>query len=967
MVDPPPAPGRFTQQLKRGLHAMIHRLLLACSTITLAALAAPLAAQPAAPPPVTAPPIAFTEWTLPNGLRIVALPDPTTANVMTSVWYDVGGKNDPEGRSGFAHLFEHILSRKTENMPYNMINRLTEDVGGQRNASTGSDRTNYYEIVPAQYLETVLWTHAERMARPVVDEEVFERERSIVKEELRQRVLAPPYGIMQRFLLSENAFDRLPHRRSIIGSIAQLDAATLDDARAFHQAYYGPDTATLIVSGNFDLARLRPMVDRYFGAIPRRATPIPTDITTREARRTTPRHIDANGPNVPLPAVGSIYQIPEAAHPDIPALTVIDAILSTGQNSRLYNALVRSGKAVQASQFIDPSQEGGYLANFAIINPTADKAEIARIIATEIARLGAEPVSAAELSEAKNQILANVLAGRETASGRAFELGEALVTFGDAKAADRNLDAVTRVTAADVQRAARSWLDPKAVVTFTYTQGQGGEASYANPVPMPKFISVPPAKGVPAKLNDEARRQSPPPPTAAPQIAQPTIADSRLANGMRLIAAQTGTVPIATISVVLPGGSATDPANKAGTAEFASALADKGTPTRSAEQIAAQLESLGASMNASTTPDGVLFNLTAPTANLAQAGAVMADVIRNANYPEGELDRQRRRSLDALQVALKTPGSVAEMAAPRLFYGDSAYGSVATVDSLPRITRADLAAWRAARWHPATAQVVVSGGIAPAEAQRIVAGMFGDWRSAAPAPQPVVRPAGTAPAPRTVVIDLPEAGQSAVYVGVRAGSRAGADYYPLLLANSVLGVGSNGRLFEEVRTKRGLSYGAYSALPSRADDAVLNATAQTQNATADEVVQVMLDQFAALGTQPAAEDALQKRRLFLGGSLSRQIETSSGFNALVSGLLLQGLPPEEALRLTDRYAAVTPDAAAAVARRYVTPQQASVLVVGKASEFIDDLRKIRPDVVVIPATQLDFSRATLTAPAVAKP
>jgi zinc protease len=192
--------------------------------------------------------------------------------------------------------------------------------------------------------------------------------------------------------------------------------------------------------------------------------------------------------------------------------------------------------------------------------------------------------------------------------------------------------------------------------------------------------------------------------------------------------------------------------------------------------------------------------------------------------------------------------------------------------------------------------------------------------------------------------------------------RAGADYYPLMLANSVLGVGSNGRLFEEVRTKRGLSYGAYSAMPSRADAPVLNATAQTQNATADEVVQVMLDQFAALGTQPAAEDALQKRRLYLAGSLARQLETSSGFNALVAGLLLQGLPPAEGLKLVDRYGAVTADAATAAARRYVSPAQASVVVVGKAADFIDDLRKVRPDVVVIPASQLDLSSATLTRP-----
>ncbi|HEY1124322.1 MAG TPA: pitrilysin family protein [Sphingobium sp.] len=938
-------------------------LALAGAALAALTVSVPLVAQKKAPASaVTAPPIQFTEWKLANGLTIIAIPDKKTSTVMTSVWYDVGSKNDPEGRSGFAHLFEHILSRKTQNMPYNMINRLTEDVGGQRNASTGGDRTNYYEIVPAEYLETMLWTHAERMARPVVDDEVFERERSIVKEELRQRVLAPPYGIMQRYLLAENAYDVLPHRRSGIGSIEQLDSATLQDARGFHQAFYGPDTATLIVAGNFDPARLKSLVDKYFAAIPRRARPVSTDITTREKPRTTPRTVNGTGPNVPLPAVGAIYQLPAAATPDIAALTVLDAILSTGENSRLYNALVRTGKAVQVSEYFDSNQEGGYISPFAILKAGTPLPEVAGIIAAELERVRTSGVSAAELTEAKNQLLSAALVRRETASGRAFELGEALVTVGDAHAADRQLSDITKVTVADVQRVAKKWLDPKGVVQFTYTQGSGAPSTWANPVPMPRFDTIPAATGEPSKLNPEAQRQAPPPPAAAPAIAQPKIVESKLPNGVRLVAAQTGDVPLATMSVVLPGGTATDPAGKAGLVAFASEVANKGTPNHTAEQIAAKLESLGAEMSATPSPDGVVFSVTAPVANLDAAGAVLADVIRNATYPDAELERERSRTIDSLKVALKDPGTLATMAASRVFYGDAAYGSVATLQTIPAISRADLLAWRASHWHPSTASVIVSGGITPAKAQVIVGKLFGDWKSNVAAAPRVTSPAGAAPQPRTVVIDLPEAGQAAVYVGVRGVPRAGADYYSLILANSVLGVGSNGRLFEEVRTKRGLSYGAYSTLPSRADAPVLNATAQTQNSTADEVVQVMLDQFGGLGTNPAAENALQKRRLYLGGALARQIETSSGFNTLVAGLLLQGLPPGESEKLPARYAAVTTAAAADVAKRYVTPQVASVVVVGKAADFIDDLRNIRPDAVVIPAAKLDLSRGTLMAP-----
>ena len=937
------------------------RTVFAAGT-ALAALAAtvPALAQDGASATVSAPEIEFTQWTLDNGLRVIALPDPSTSTVTTSMWYEVGSKHDPEGRSGFAHLFEHILSRKTENMPYNMINRLTEDVGGQRNASNSDDRTNYYETVPAEYLETMLWTHAERMARPVVDDEVFEKERSIVKEELRQRILAPPYGRV-RLVFAENGYDILPHRRPGIGNLEELDSATLDDARAFHQAFYGPDTATLIVAGNFEIDRLRALVGEYFDAIPRRAEPVSLEIEGEEPQRTSPRTVVATAPNVPLPVAGSLWKIPGAAHPDSAALEVLNAVLASGENSRMYEALVRTGKAVDYSQFVNASEEAGYFAGFAILNPAADKADVAATIDAGFEALRSGPVSGPELREAKNELFASALRSRETARGRAFELGEALVTTGDPRAADLRLEQIAAVTAADVQRVARTYLTPESVVEIRYEAGPDDPSSWANPVPMPTFGTVAPATGEPALLKPEGEREAPPAPTAAPTVERAALVESTLGNDIPVVAAQTGDVPIATITVVFPGGSATDPEGKAGLASMIATVADKGTPTRSATEIAATLEGLGGAMGASAGADGTYVSLTAPTANLAEAGAVLADVIRHANFPAEELDRERKRTIDGLQVALKDPGSLAGLVATRVLYGDAPYGSFATIDSLPRIAREDLVQWRETWWHPATAKIVVSGGIAPAQAQAVSESLFGDWASSAPAPVAPAAPAGDALPVRTVVVDMPEAGQAAVIAGVRAPARQDADYFPLALANAVLGSGSNGRLFEEVRTKRGLSYGAYSGFGDRADDAVLTASAQTKNETADEVAQVILGEFERLGTEPADADALQKRRLYVGASYERALETSAGFNGIVAGLMLQGIEPGEAAMIAERLAAVSPEAASEVAQRLVTPELASLIVVGNAAEFVDDLRAIRPDLEVIPAAELDLDGATLTA------
>jgi zinc protease len=944
---------------------MKSHLLAACAAVAALALSGSAAAQDAPGSALVAPPIEYTRWQIANGLTVIAVPDQTTATITTSMWYDVGSKLDPEGRSGFAHLFEHILSRKTVNMPYNMINGLTADIGGTRNASNGTDRTNYFETVPAEYLETMLWTHRERMAFPVVDTEVFETERGVVKEELRTRVLAPPYGIFGRIVLPEVVFDTLPQRRPGIGSIEDLDSAVLDDARAFHQAYYGPDTATLIVAGNFQIDDLRALVDSYFADIPRRANPVDVLVHEREAPRTAPRDVAAYAPNVPLPLAGTVWAVPEAADPDMAVLEVLAAIMDGGENSRFNTALIRSGKAVDVQMIVDFSQEAGMFGHFAIISPTGDLAEVQGLLDAEMARLRTEEVSAAELAEAQNELISAALSGRETARGRAFELGEYLVMTGDIEAADRRLAQIAAVTPADVSRVARDLLAPQARVGLTYGRGPHNPADYANPVPMPAFRTLPPAVGQPRAVLPEDQRQAPPPPADRPDVQAPQLARHVLGNGMQVVAAQTGAVPVATLSILLPGGSASDPREQAGRANLAAALANRGTMSdsgsQSATEIAARLESLGASMSTATRSDGTVFSLSAPAANLAAAGAVLADVIRHPAYPADEVARELARTIEGRRSAYSDPAELAAMALRPALYGDAAYGNVngGTPASLALLTHADLAAHAATWWHPAAAQAVVTGGIAPDEAFALVESLFGDWSAAAMPPAAPADPAGDRLPPRTVVIDLPDAGQAAVYLVGRGPQRSDAAWYPLDLANAVLGGGSNGRLFEEVRNRRSLSYGAYSQIGAQRFDPLVSANAQTANETVDEVVAVMLAEYARLGSEPFSEDLLARRRLFLAGGRSRALESSAGYATIMLDMLALGIDPAEAAAYAQRLDGVSGAAASAAARQYFAPDQTTLVIVGNAAAFVDDLRVLRPDVEVIPVGELDLGRAAL--------
>ncbi len=935
-------------------------LLLAVAAVL--ALAPSSQAQEAAPAAgLVVPPIAYDRWQLANGLTVIALEDHSTATVTTSLWYDVGAKNDPAGRAGFAHLFEHILSRKTENMPYNMIYGLVADAGGTRNASTGADRTNYYEIVPAENLETMLWTHRERMALPVIDNHVFESERGVVKEELRTRVLAPPYGILGRFVVPEAGFDLLPQRRPGIGSIEDLDSATLDDARAFHQSYYGPDTATLIVAGNFDPAQLRVLVDRYFADIPRRAAPVDVAVPQREPGRTAPRTVVAHAPGVPLPVVGTLWQLPGAGDSDMPALEVLGAILGRGDSSRFHAALVQTGLAVETEQYIDLSEEGSLFSQMATISADGDTATAATALATATAALRDAPPTEAELAEAKGELVAASLRERETARGRAFELGEYLVMTGDPDAADKRLAGIAAVTAADVQRVARRWLSPESRTDILYERGPHDPAEYANPVPLPAYVTLPPATGAPRAVLPEGERQPPPAPGERPAVAVPALARRTLVNGVQVITAQTGEVPLVTVSVLLPGGSASDARGQAGLANLAAALAGKGTGTMTGTQIAARLEGLGAEMSAAARSDGTVFTLTAPLGAMAQAGALLADVIRHPSYPEEDVQRERARAIDGLSVAMQDPGSLAGMVMRPLLYGAAPYGNVTggTPATLAALTRDDLLAHSRSWWQPGAAQVVVTGGIDNAAAFALVEGLFGDWAASGPAPQPVAAPAGPELPVRTVVIDMPDAGQAAVVLVTRGPDRSADDAYALDLANAVLGVGSNGRLFEEIRTRRSLSYGAYSSLGSLAQDPPLTASAQTANETADEVAAVMLEQFARLGTESLDADTVARRRVMLAGGRARALETGAGYGATMLDLLAQGVDQAEVSHYAERLDAASAAAASVAGAHWFDPARTSVLIVGNAAAFIDDLRAIRPDVEVIPASELNLASATL--------
>lgn len=401
------------------------------------------------------PPLGFAQRRLANGLQVVSLSEPAAGTVAVQMWYRVGGKDDPEGRSGFAHLFEHMMFKSTRHMPPEMFDRLTEDVGGQNNAFTSEDVTVYQNEVPANHLERLLWAEAERLAGLSVDQANFDSERAVVQEEFRQRVLAEPYGRLFEALYGL-AYEQHPYKRGVIGSVEQLQAATLQDVRAFHATYYRPDNVVLVVTGGFEPAQLDTWVDRYFGKLSTPTAAIPR-VRVSEPPLAADRRVTLKAPNVPLPAVLLLFKGPAINHRDSAALRMAAALLSSGESSRLHESLVYRGQlAQQAGFYAELSADAGMLAAYAMAAANAPLPRVEQALWRELRRLAEQTIAAAELDKVRTQLLTSELVRRQTPAGKAEALGRAMLVRGDAAGADQELAELAAVSASDVQRALRA-------------------------------------------------------------------------------------------------------------------------------------------------------------------------------------------------------------------------------------------------------------------------------------------------------------------------------------------------------------------------------------------------------------------------------------------------------------------------------------------------------------------------------
>jgi zinc protease len=421
---------------------------------------------------VRPPKLEYQTMVLPNGLRVILSEDHSTPIVHVSLWYHVGSKNERPGRTGFAHLFEHMMFKGSKNVEPELHTSIIASVGGRSNAYTTEDETVFWQTFPQQYLPLVLWLEADRMATLRIDDEAFKREREVVKEERRMRVENQPYGRLNE-IIYDHAFTVHPYKHPTIGSMADLEAASIEDVREFHRTYYVPENATLTIVGDFDLANTRELVTHYFGRIAKAARPVPRDIPKEPPQKKERRFVVEEA--WPLPAVVVAYHVTYDGHPDAYPLHITSKILSDGQSARIPRELVYTKRlALTAFGSGNITEDPNLFYAVAIVQPGQTPQATEQALIAEFERLKREPVTAKELQRAKNQWARDYIIGRESDQDRAVHLAHAAVIHNDITTADGEFDIFAQVTTADVQRVARTYFnETNRVVLHIVPKGAG--------------------------------------------------------------------------------------------------------------------------------------------------------------------------------------------------------------------------------------------------------------------------------------------------------------------------------------------------------------------------------------------------------------------------------------------------------------------------------------------------------------
>ncbi|MCU1291039.1 MAG: putative Zn-dependent peptidase [Acidobacteria bacterium] len=891
------------------------------------------------------PPIKHSEFKLKNGLRVIMHQDKSTPIVAVNVWYHVGSKNEVAGRTGFAHLFEHMMFQGSKNYDADYFTPLQE-AGANINGSTSSDRTNYYEVLPSNFLELALFMEADRMGGllEAMTLDKLNNQRDVVKNERRQRVDNQPYGTAGE-RIGEIMFPKgHPYNWSVIGSLDDLSAASLDDVKGFFRQYYVPNNASLVIAGDFDERQARSWVEKYFGGIAKGAEITRPNPAMPKLDKETRVSVEDS---VPLPRVYMVWHGVPQGDKDEPALDILGSVLSSGRGSRLQSNLVYGKELAQTIGAGNGTREvGGTFQVTATARQGKSLEEIEKEINLEIERIKQTPPTAEEITRALNQIESGSILGLQTVLGKADSLNSNAVFFGKPDLFQKQLDEYRRVTPADLQRVANTYLTANRLV-MSYVPRKGGA---------PGARAANAATNTPTSVSAADKKKTTPDssklPKAGPdpRFSLPPIEKAKLSNGLEIWMVRQTELPIVSMNMVFKSGGTFEPAEKSGVSSMTATLLDDGTKTRSALDIANGLQSIGAAMGAGSSWDSTSVSISTLTRNLDQALDIYSDVILNPIFPETEFESTRRRTLGGFLQRRSNPNAISDLVYDRVLYGkEHPYGRQlsGTETTIKNLTRNDLMNFYESTYRPNNAVLVVVGDVDAKTLMPKLEKSFANWK---PGTVPTGKLAEAKPLDKAGIylVDRSGAAQSVVSIGQIGVPRDSPDYFPLQVMNSILGGQFSARVNMNLREDKGYTYGARTGLSYRRGAGPFTASADVQTAVTKESVAEFIKEIKGIrGDIPVTQAELEYNKQSLIRAYPRGFETVGQISGQLSNLVVYGLPDSYFNEYISKVNAVTLADVNRVANKYLTPDKMAIVVVGDRSVIEPGLKQLEYPITIL--------------------
>jgi zinc protease len=869
------------------------------------------------------PDIKYEKFVLPNGLTLLVHEDRKAPIVAVNLWYHVGSKNEKIGRTGFAHLFEHLMFNGSEHYNDDYFKPLEKVGATDLNGTTNFDRTNYFQNVPTSALDLVLFLESDRMGHLLgaIDQARLDEQRGVVQNEKRQGE-NQPYG--KAFLnIVENTYPRgHPYSWSVIGSMEDLSAAALDDVREWFKTYYGPNNAVIVIAGDIDLATARQKVEKYFGAIPP-SPPIAKQDKWVAKMAGTHRQILQD--RVPQARIYKVWNVPEWGSPEADYLDLVANVLASGKSSRLYKRLVYDDRiATDVQAFVFQKEIGSQFFIQARPQPGGDLAAVERAVDEELARFIREGPTPAELQRVKTQFRANFIRGAERIGGfggKSDILATNMVYAGNPDRYRITLARVAGATGAQLRTAARDWLS------------DGMYALEVHPFPQLQAST--------AQVDRSKLPETAPPPASK----FPTIATATLSNGLKVYLAERSDVPLVNFNLMVDAGYAADHQGILGTASLAMNMLDEGTKTRTALQISDALQRYGAQLGTGSNVDMSTVFLSTLKENVDSSLTIFADVILNPSFPQQDFDRLMKLQLAQIQREKVTPFQMALRVFPLLVYGSGhAYGipltGSGTEESVSKLRRDDLIQFHRTWFKPNNASLIVVGATSLADIRPKLERLFGSWR---PGDVPKKNIGQVAQQPRSAVylIDRPGSEQSIIFAGHVAPAKRNPREIALLTLNDILGGSFTSRVNMNLREDKHWSYGAFSLFFDARGQRpfIVLAPVQTDK-TKESLTEVANELRAIAHSRPVTPEELAKAQANLTLSLPGQWETIGAVGGSIEEIVRFDLPHDYYSTFASNVRALQVADLATAANETIQPDKLVWVVVGDRAKVEPGIREL---------------------------